>query len=139
MNKTFLLSRREKFLEYVTTKFGNDATFSLSKRRVALVHTLPTTAIDHTRASTFKLKQNEIEAKEFRAGFRKLQNDLGKLYGVPWDRCDLGMKNKVQSDPEYEDISRMLNVIRLLTIIHRICLLNNSSKYYVLQGFIAQK
>ena len=140
MNKTFLLSR-EKLLGYATTKFGNHVLmFSLlSERRVALIHTPTPTPINHTRALVFELRQNEIEAKQFRAEFRKLRNDIGKLCGVLWDQCDSGMKNKTQSDPEYVNISKMLNVIRLLTIIERICLSNDSSKYYALQGFIAQK
>ena len=49
------------------------------------------------------------------------------------------MKNKIQSDPEYNEESKMLNVIRPLNIIERICLSNNNSKYYALQGYIAQK
>ena len=136
MNNIFLLNR-DKFLGYATTKFGNDVTFSLSEQRVALMHTL--TAINHARATSFELRQNEIKAKEFRAEYRKLQSDLGKLYGVLWDRCDSGMKNKIQSDLEYVDVSRMLSVIRLLTIIAKICLSNESSKCYALQGPIAQK
>ena len=49
------------------------------------------------------------------------------------------MKNKIQSDPGYVNVSRMRNVIELLTIIERICPSNDSSKYYTLQGFITQK
>ena len=139
MNKIFLQSR-EKFVGYATTKFGNNVMFSLSKQRVALVHMLPPTEINHTRASAYEQRQNQIEAKGFRAEFRKLQNDFGKPYGVlVWDQCDLGMKNEIQSDPEYASISKMLNMIGLLTIIERICLSNDSSKYYALQKFIAQK
>ena len=46
-----------------------------------------------------------------RAEFRKLQNDLGKLYGILWDQCDSGMKSKIQSEMEYAEVSKMLNVI----------------------------
>ena len=107
MNKTFLMSR-EKFLGYTTTKFGNDVTFSLSERRVALMYTPVPTTINHTTASVYKQRQNEIEAKEFRAEFRKLQNDLEKLYGILWDQCDSGMKKKIQSDVNYAEVSKML-------------------------------
>ena len=110
MNKTFLMSR-EKFLGYATTKFGNDVTFSLSERQVALMHTPVPTAINHTRALLYKQRQNKIEAKEFRAEFQKLQNDLGKIYSILWDQCDSRMKNKIQSDLEYAEVSKMLNVI----------------------------
>ena len=68
VNKTFLMSR-EKFLGYATAKFDNDVTYSLDKRRVALMHTRAPTTIDYSRTSL-------------------LQNDLGKLYGVLWDKCD---------------------------------------------------
>ena len=78
MNKIFLPSR-EKFLGYATTKFGNDVAFLLSERRVAIIHTPTPAAIDHTIVSSFELRQNKIEAKDFRAEFQKLQNDLGKL------------------------------------------------------------
>ena len=44
------------------------------------------TAIDHTTAIVYKQRQNEIEAKDFRVEFRKLQNDLGKLYDILWDQ-----------------------------------------------------
>ena len=81
------------------------------------------------------MRQNEIEAKEIRAEFRKLQNNLGKLYGILWDQCDSGMKDKIQSDLEYAEVNNMLNVIGLLTIIKMICLFNDTSKYYALQGF----
>ena len=138
MNKTFLMSR-EKFLGHATTKFGNDVTYSLSEQRVTLMHTPVPTAIDHTAATVYKQRQNEIEAKDFRVEFRKLQNDLGKLYGILWDQRDSGMKTKIQSDVEYTEVSKMLNMIGLLTIIERICLFNNTSKYYGLQGFIAEK
>ena len=47
MNKAFLKSR-EKFLGCATTKFGNNVTFSLDERIVALVHTPSPTSIDHT-------------------------------------------------------------------------------------------
>ena len=124
MNKTFLMSR-EKILDYATTKFGNDITFLLSEQRVVLVHTSVPIAIDHTRPLVYGQRQNEIEAKEFRAEFRKLQNDIGMLYGILWDQCDPGMKNKVQSDLEYVDVSKILNVIGLLTIIKRILLRTN--------------
>ena len=33
----------------------------------------------------------------------------------------------------------MLNVLGLLTIIERICISKDTSKYYALQGFIAEK
>ena len=59
------------------------------------MYTPPTTGIDHTRVQLYEQRQNEIEAKEFRSEFRKLQNDLRKLYGVLWDQCDCGMKNKI--------------------------------------------
>ena len=95
MNKNFLLSR-EKFLGYATTKFGNDIPFSMSEQRVAQMYMLVPTAIDHTRELVYDKRQNEIEAKEFRAEFRKLQNDLGKLYGILKDQCDSGMKNNIQ-------------------------------------------
>ena len=85
MNKTFLMSK-EKFLGYAITKFGNGVTYSLSERCVALVHTPIPTAIDHTTALVYEQRQNEIEAKGFRDAFRKLQNDLGKLYGILWDQ-----------------------------------------------------
>ena len=138
MNKTFLMSR-EKFLGYATTKFGNNVAFSsLSERQVALMHTPVPTAIDHTRALLYEQRQNEIEEKEFKAEFRKLQNDLRKLYVILWDQCDsVLMKNKIQSDLEYAEVSKMLNVIRLLSIIKRRCLSNDASKYYALRGFIA--
>ena len=58
-NKTFPMSR-EKFLGNATTKFGNNVTYSLNKRRVALLHTPVPTAIDHTRAPLYKQRQNEI-------------------------------------------------------------------------------
>ena len=54
MHKTFLLSREKKFLGYATTKFGNDVMFSLSKQRVALMHMILPTAINHTRASAYE-------------------------------------------------------------------------------------
>ena len=64
------------------------------------MHTPAPALIDHMRASVYEQRQNEIEAKEFRAEFRKLQNDLGKLCGVLyWVQCDSGMKNKIQLDP----------------------------------------
>ena len=139
MNKAFLMSR-EKFLGYATTKFGNHVTYSLNERRVALMRTPVPTAIDHTAATVYyEQRQKEIEAKEFRAEFRKLQNDLGKLYGILCDQCDSGMKNKIQSDVHYAEVSKMLNVIRLLTIIERICLSNDTSNYYALQGFICRE
>ena len=50
MNNTFLMSR-EKFLGYATTKFGNNVTYSLSERHVALMHTPVPTAFDHTAAT----------------------------------------------------------------------------------------
>ena len=84
MNKTFLMSR-EKFLGNATIKFGNDGTYLLSKRRVTLMHTPVPTAIDHTTATVYEQRQNEIEAKEFRAEFRKLRNNCRKLYGKLWD------------------------------------------------------
>ena len=87
MNKTFLLGR-EKFLGYPTTKFGNDVMFSLNERRVTLMHTPTPAAINHTRVLAFELRQNEIEAKEFRAEFWKLQNNLGNLCGILWNQCD---------------------------------------------------
>ena len=127
MNKTFLMSRG-KFLGCATTKFGNDVTYSLNKRRVALMHTIAPTTIDYSTASLYKQHQHEVEANEYRAEFRKLQNDLGKLYGVLWDQCDSEMKNKIQSDVDYAEISEMLNVLGLLTIIERICLSNDASK-----------
>ena len=49
------------------------------------------------------------------------------------------MKNKMQLYVNYAEVSKMLNVIGLLTIIKRICLSNDTSKYYELQGFIAEK
>ena len=49
------------------------------------------------------------------------------------------MKSKIQSDIDYTDVNEMLNVLELLTIIERICLSNDTSKYYTLQGFIAEK
>ena len=63
MNKTFLMSRG-KFLGYATTKFGNNVAHSLSESRVALMCTPVPTAINHTTASVYKQRQNEIEAKE---------------------------------------------------------------------------
>ena len=45
------------------------------------------------------------------------------------------MKNEIYLDPEYADVSRMLNVIGLL----KIYLSSDSSKNYALQGFIVQK
>ena len=103
------------------------------------MHTTVPTAFDHKRASIYEQRQNEIEAKEFRAEFRKIQNDLGKLYSILWVQCDSGMKNKIQSDLEYTNVIKMLNVIGLLTIIERICISKDTSKCYALQGFIAQK
>ena len=139
MNKTFLMSR-EKFLGYATTKFGNDVTYSLSKRRIALMHIKsPPTAMDYATTSLHEQRQHEVEAKEFRAEFKKLQNDVGKVYGILWDQCDSRRKNKMQSDVDYADVSKMLNVLGLLTIIERICLSNDTSKYYTLQAFIAEK
>ena len=131
MNKTFLTSR-EKFLGYDTTKFGNDVTYSLSERRVALMHTPVPTTIDHMTATVYKQRQNEIQGKESRAESRKLQNDLGKLYGILWDQCGLGMKNKIQLDVEYAEVSKIVNVIGLLAIIERICLSNDTPNYYAL-------
>ena len=128
MNKTFLMSR-EKFLGYATTKFGNGVTYSLSKRRVALMHTRAPAPINYSTTSLYEQCQHEVEAKEYRAEFRKLQDDLGKLYGVLWDQCDSGMKNKIQLDVDYTEVSEMLNVLGLLTIIERICLSNDTSKY----------
>ena len=138
MNKTFLISRGE-FLGYATTKFGNDVTYSYNKRRVAIMHTRAPTAIDYSTTSLYEQCQHEVEAKEFRAEFRKLQNDLRKLYGILWDQCDSVMKNKIQSDVDYAEVSKMLNVLGLLTIIERICLSNDTSKYYALQGFICRE
>ena len=80
------------------------------------------------KASTYKQRKTEIEAKEFRHKFRKLQNDLGKLYGVLWDQCDSGMKNKIQSDLVYPAASDMLDVIVLLIIVEQIYLSKDSSK-----------
>ena len=138
MNKTFLMSR-EKFLGYATTKFGNNVTYSLNKRCVALMHTRAPAPIDYSTMSLCKQRQHDIEAKEYRAEFRKLQNDLGKLYGILWDQYDSGMKNKIQSDVDCTEFSKMLNVLGLLTIIKRICLSNDTSKYYGLQGFICRE
>ena len=42
-------------------------------------------------------------------------------------------------DVDYAHVSEMLNVLGLLTIIERICLSNDTSKYYAIQGFIAEK
>ena len=94
INKTFLMSRG-KFLGYATTKFGNDVTYSLNKRRVELMHTRVPPPIDYSATSLYEQRQHEVEAKEYRAEFRKLQNDLGKLYGVLWDQCDSRMKNEI--------------------------------------------
>ena len=125
MNKTFLMSQ-EKFLGCATTKFGNDVTYSLNKRWVELMHTRVPQPIDYSATSLHEQRQHEVEAKEYRAEFRKLQNDLGKLYGVLWDQCDSGMKSKIQSDIDYADVNEMLNVLGLLTIIERICLSNDT-------------
>ena len=81
------------------------------------MHTKVPQAIDYAAASLYQQRQHEFEAKEYRAEFTKLQNDLGKLYGVLWGQCDSGMKNKIQSDVDYADVSEMLNVLGLLTII----------------------
>ena len=71
MNKTFLMSRGE-FLGYATTKFGNDVTYSLNKRRAALVHTRAPITINYSTASLYEQHQDEAEAKEYRTEFRKL-------------------------------------------------------------------
>ena len=97
-NEQTFLTSQEKFLGYATTKFGNDVTFALNKRRVELMHTKVPQSIDYSATSLYKQRQHEIEAKEYRAEFRKLKNDLGKLNGVLWDQYDSGMKNKIQSD-----------------------------------------
>ena len=138
MNKMFLMSRGE-FLGYATTKFCNGTTYSLNKRRLALMHIRVPTTVDYSTTSLYEQRQHEVEAKEFRAELRKLQNDLGKLYGILWDQCDSGMKNKIQSNVDYAEVSKMLNVLGLITIIERIFLFSDTSKYYVLQGFIAEK
>ena len=96
-------------------------------------------SINHTTATVYEQRQNEIEAKEFRVELRKLQNDLGKFYGILWDQCDSRTKNKTQVDVDYAEVSKMVNVIGLLIVIERIFLSNDTSKYYALQGFIAEK
>ena len=92
-------------------------TYSLNERWVELMHTKVPQPINYSTTSLYEQRQHEVEAKEYRTEFRKLQNDLGKLYGVLWDQCDSRMKNKVQSDVDYAEVSKMLNVLGLLTII----------------------
>ena len=65
MNKTFLKST-EKFLEYATTKFFNDVTYSLTKQKITLVHVQPPCVINHSTISGYKLRQHKIEGKEWR-------------------------------------------------------------------------
>ena len=66
MNKTFFLKSREEFLRYATTKFGNDVTFSLAKRKTALVHIQVTGAINYLSSYANELRQHEIKGKEWR-------------------------------------------------------------------------
>ena len=66
MNKAFLMSRG-KILGYATTKFCNDVTYSLNKRRVALMHTRAPTTINYSTTSLYEQRQHEVEAKEYRA------------------------------------------------------------------------
>ena len=73
MNKTFLMSR-EKFLGYTTTKFGNDVIYSLSERRVALMHTIIPTSIDHTTATLYE--QRKIRLKQ---GNSELSSESSKM------------------------------------------------------------
>ena len=49
------------------------------------------------------------------------------------------MKNKIQSDVDYANVNEKLDLLGLLTIIERIFLSNDTSKYYALQGFITEK
>ena len=141
MNKTFLKgSIRAKFLGYATTtKFGNDVTYSLAKHKTPFMHIQPPGAIDHLAVAAYEVRQHETEGNKWGHEFQKLQSDLRKLYRVIRHHYDSSMKNKIQSNLEYDTVQDMKDVNRLLTSIKKICLSTDTSKYYVLQGFIAQK